>query len=104
MFQSVVAFLFLNALIFLVWAIVRATKSGNPVRANDRVFIVKTSWVMLFASILWFAMAFVQVYAFCTGLINLVSWFDAFGWFFIAAVYLAWKTHVFNEMARKLKK
>ncbi|MFA5830928.1 MAG: hypothetical protein WC878_03815 [Candidatus Paceibacterota bacterium] len=65
--------------------------------------MVKTSWVMFFASALWFAMAFVQVYAFCTGIIHLVSWFDAFGWFFIVAIFLAWKTHVFNGMARKLK-
>lgn len=104
MFHAIVSFLFLTALVFAGWATVRATQSGSADHSKDRIFMIKTSWIMLFTSILWFAMAFVQVYAYSTGIIYLVSPFNAFGWHFIVALVFAWKTHVFNKMAKELKK
>lgn len=101
MFKVFVLIVFSAAIFFYVWGTIKAGRAGKC--PNDRVFLVKTTWVLFFGSILWFIMGFAQIYAAMIGTINLVSWFTASWWCFVFALALAWKTYVFNKKVKELK-
>lgn len=98
MFDTIVrildVFLFvlvLAAWFFLGWGIVKAIMAGNPKRAKDRVYMVKTSYVLFCGSILWFAV----------GVIRLCMGFASWGYFVFGAG-LAWECYAFHKKAKAL--
>lgn len=82
----------LIATIFLIWGIVKATRAGNPKRTKDRVYLVKTSYVLFFGSILWLM----------AGLVPLVVGSTLVWTHFAFATGLGWKCYVFHKDAKAL--
>ncbi len=98
MFDTVVRILdvFLFVLVcaawfFSGWGVLKATWAGKPENIKDRVYMVKTSWVLLIGSVLCF-------------LVDLIRVFMGFGFggYFIFSAVLGWKCYVFHKQAKTM--
>jgi len=91
MFGILLFILVLAAWFFLVWGVIKTSLSNLKEHAEDRIFMVKTFWILFSGSILWLIVGSTRFF------MGLPAW-----GYFIFFLGLAWETYVFYKKIKTM--